>query len=50
MVTEDDVYLYPGGMSAIWHAHNLCRLARRAKGEAEGKSICYGLVKGMSAI
>lgn len=41
-VSEDDVYLYPGGMSAIWHAHDLCRVARRAKGETEGKSICYG--------
>lgn len=41
-VTEEDVYLYPGGMSAIWHAHDTCRKARRGKGEKEGKSICYG--------
>lgn len=41
-VTEEDVYLYPGGMSAIWHAHDTCRKNRRAKGEKEGKSICYG--------
>ena len=41
-ITEDDVYLYPGGMSAIWHAHDICRMARRATGEQEGKSICYG--------
>jgi cystathionine gamma-synthase len=27
-VTEDDVYLYPCGMSAIWHAHDICRKAR----------------------
>ncbi|ORY27448.1 pyridoxal phosphate-dependent transferase [Naematelia encephala] len=41
-VTEDQVYLYPGGMSAIWHAHDICRKARRASGVPEGKSICYG--------
>ena len=41
-ITEDDVYLYPGGMSAIWHAHDICRKARVAKGEKEGKSVCYG--------
>lgn len=23
-VTEDNVYLFPTGMSAIWHAHQLC--------------------------
>ena len=43
-VREEDVYLYPGGMSAIWHAHDICRKARRAKGEKEGKSVCYGWV------
>ena len=41
-IAEDDVYLYPGGMSAIWHAHDICRRARRAKREKEGKSLCYG--------
>ena len=41
-VSEDDVYLYPTGMSAIWHAHDICRKSRRAKGQAEGKSVCYG--------
>ena len=41
-VTEDDVYLYPGGMSAIWHAHDICRIAR-GKGK-EGKSVCFGWV------
>ena len=41
-VTPDDVYLYPGGMSAIWHSHNICRKVRRSTGEAEGKSISYG--------
>lgn len=41
-VTPDDVYLYPGGMSAIWHAHNIARKVRRSTGEKEGKSISYG--------
>lgn len=41
-VTEDDVYLYPGGMSAIWHAHDIARKLRRSKGQKEGKSCCYG--------
>jgi len=41
-VTPEDVYLYPGGMSAIWHAHDLCRKVRRTSGQAEGKSISYG--------
>ncbi|WVQ94628.1 hypothetical protein IAU59_001708 [Kwoniella sp. CBS 9459] len=41
-VKEDDVYLYPCGMSAIWHAHDIARSARRRKGEQEGKSVCYG--------
>lgn len=43
-VTPDDVYLYPGGMSAIWHAHNISRKLRRSTGEKEGKSISYGYV------
>lgn len=44
-VSEEDIYLYPGGMSAIWHAFDLCRAERRAKGKDEGKSICYGWVR-----
>jgi cystathionine gamma-synthase len=44
-VTPEDVYLYPGGMSAIWHAHDICRKVRRASGEQEGKSISYGYVE-----
>ncbi|KAF5356949.1 hypothetical protein D9756_006371 [Leucocoprinus leucothites] len=36
-VTEDDVYLYPGGMAAIWSAHKLLRETR-----PEGKSVCFG--------
>lgn len=41
-VTPDDVYLYPGGMSAIWHAHDIARRARRASGAPEGISACFG--------
>ncbi|WVO20138.1 uncharacterized protein IAS62_001429 [Cryptococcus decagattii] len=41
-VTEENVYLYPCGMSAIWHAHDISRIARKLQGEAEGKSVCYG--------
>lgn len=36
-VTEDDVYLFPGGMAAIWNAHKLAREVR-----PEGKSVCFG--------
>ncbi len=43
-VTESDVYLYPTGMSAIWHAHDLVRNLRRKRGEEEGKSVCFGWV------
>ncbi|KDQ51407.1 hypothetical protein JAAARDRAFT_534542 [Jaapia argillacea MUCL 33604] len=35
VVTEDDVYLYPTGMSAIWHAHQLVD-------GTQGKSVCFG--------
>jgi cystathionine gamma-synthase len=42
-LTADDIYLYPTGMSAIWHAHDVARVARRRTG-AEGKSVCYGCV------
>jgi cystathionine gamma-synthase len=38
-VSEDDVYLYPTGMSAIWNAHNLARNTRPLT-----KSICFGYV------
>jgi cystathionine gamma-synthase len=37
-VTEDDVWLYPSGMSAIWSAHQLALDAR-----GEKKSVCFGL-------
>lgn len=38
-VTDDDVYLYPTGMSAIWSSH---QLALQTLGER--KSVCFGLV------
>lgn len=38
-LTEDDVFLFPTGMSAIWHAH---QLALRSFGER--KSVCFGSV------
>ncbi|KAI0365804.1 PLP-dependent transferase [Pilatotrama ljubarskyi] len=36
-VTEDDVFLYPTGMSAIWSAHQLALGVRPAV-----KSVCFG--------
>ncbi|KAG8929537.1 hypothetical protein FRC01_004187 [Tulasnella sp. 417] len=43
-VSEDDVYLYPTGMSAIWHSHQLALgTAEKRVGKAAGKSICFGL-------
>ncbi|KAH8108781.1 PLP-dependent transferase [Phellopilus nigrolimitatus] len=36
-VTEDDVFLYPNGMSAIWAAHHLALLSRPVQ-----KSVCFG--------
>lgn len=36
-VTEDDVFLYPTGMAAIWWSHHLSRIAR-----PERKSVCFG--------
>lgn len=47
-VQEDDVYLYSGGMCAIWHAFKLCRLARTRDGGREGKSVCFGYVLPLS--
>jgi cystathionine gamma-synthase len=37
-VTEDDVFLFPTGMSAIWTAHQLALDVRGAR-----KSVCFGL-------
>ncbi|KAF9225918.1 PLP-dependent transferase [Gyrodon lividus] len=36
-ITEDDVFLYPTGMSAIWNAHQLVLRARPT-----AKSVCFG--------
>lgn len=36
-VTEDDVFLYPTGMSSIWSAHHLARATRPA-----AKSVAFG--------
>lgn len=36
-VTEDDVFLYPTGMSAIWNAHQLALAVR-----PEARSVCFG--------
>ncbi|KAI8974865.1 PLP-dependent transferase, partial [Trametes punicea] len=36
-VTEDDVFLYPTGMSAIWGAHQLALAVRPI-----AKSVCFG--------
>ena len=38
-VSEDDVYLFPTGMSAIWSAHNLALAVRPV-----AKSVCFGYV------
>lgn len=45
-VTEDDVFLFPTGMSAIWHAHQLAMLARTNLSGADsvGISVCFGCV------
>lgn len=36
-VSEDDVFLYPTGMAAIWNAHQLCLRSR-----PPAKSVCFG--------
>ncbi|KIK68588.1 hypothetical protein GYMLUDRAFT_215319 [Collybiopsis luxurians FD-317 M1] len=36
-VSENDVYVFPGGMNAIWNAHQLALNTRPA-----GKSVCFG--------
>lgn len=47
-VSEDDVYLYPTGMSAIWHSHQLAiGSAEKRFGKAAGKSICFGCVSSL---
>ncbi|KAG9049960.1 hypothetical protein FS837_008310 [Tulasnella sp. UAMH 9824] len=41
-LSDDDVYLYPGGMNAIWHAHQLILQTAQQMGKVAGKSICFG--------
>ena len=38
-LTEDDVFLFPTGMCAMWNAYDLVMMARPA-----GKTICFGYV------
>jgi hypothetical protein len=38
--TEYDVFLYPTGMSAIWHAHQLTLSCKPGL-----KSVCFGYVR-----
>ncbi|KAH8920485.1 PLP-dependent transferase [Atractiella rhizophila] len=45
-LTEDDVYLYPTGMTAIFRAHVMVREERRAKGKEDAKSVVFGFVYG----
>ena len=44
-VTEDDVYLYPSGMAAIWNAHQTISSVRPA-----AKSVAFGFVLSRSEI
>jgi len=41
-VDEGDVWLYPTGMSAIWHAHQLAMAWKEGKEGKAGKSVCFG--------
>ena len=41
-LTEDEVYLYPTGMSAIWHSHQLAMQWKHQRKEVVGKSVCFG--------
>ncbi|KAG8955147.1 hypothetical protein FRC04_009605 [Tulasnella sp. 424] len=42
LLSDDDVFLYPGGMNAIWHAHRLILQTAEKTGKVVGKSICFG--------
>ena len=37
-LSEEDVYLYPCGMSSIYHAHQIAMII----GDAKQKSVCFG--------
>lgn len=41
-LTEDDVYLYPTGMSAIFNTHRILMANARSRGREVQKSICFG--------
>lgn len=41
-LAAEDVYLYPGGMSAIFHAHQMLLERAKRNGVPVGKSICFG--------
>lgn len=41
-LSEDDVYLYPCGMSSIFNTHRILRANAEAKGQEPRKSICFG--------
>lgn len=41
---EDGVWLYPCGMSAIFHSHQLAMGARKSVGGEVGQSVCFGCV------
>lgn len=44
-VSEEDVFLFPTGMTAIWYAHHLAGKTRPA-----AKSVCFGCVLGFSRV
>ena len=41
-LTEDDVYLYPTGMSSIFNTHRILMANARSRGREVRKSICFG--------
>lgn len=48
-LTEDDVWLYPCGMNAIFHAHQVAMEAWKREGKEVGKSVCFGCVRSRSS-
>lgn len=41
-LAENDVYLYPCGMSAIFNTHRILAANAESRGQAPRKSICFG--------
>ncbi|KIW74975.1 hypothetical protein Z517_11746 [Fonsecaea pedrosoi CBS 271.37] len=41
-LSQDDVYLYPCGMSSIFNTHRILLAHAEAKGQPPKKSICFG--------